>query len=276
MPADSAIWRYRIYDMELVTEVFDNILFINGKDTNANGQTYHKIFSRSYMQIVSSGTHPPILTVDASSPDIYYGAYREAGKQVFLLAGTGEQLLFDYNAGVGSMIPSYGGTIKVTAIDSILLSGVYHKRYLTTDPGYYVIEGVGSSRGLIPGLNDGGSDMQFICFIHDPVTFSPDPTVPCTYVYPYGYKTAIPNVNDPLPEISVYPVPANDILHINTNSCIGLLNAVIVNYLGQVMWQGDFNGQSDISIANWPKGVYFIRFNSGKYPVPLLKKIILN
>jgi len=275
MPSDSAVWRYRIYDMDYITQILDNSLFINGKDTVANGYTYHKLFSRTCKQTGAPGFNPPFVTTDASAPDIVYGAVREESKKVYTLAGTGEQLIFDFNAVVGDMIPAYSGTIKVTGIDSILISGIYHKRYLTTDAGYSVIEGVGSSRGLLPGINDGGSDMLFICFTHATSTYSPDSTIPCTYIYPYGYQSAVTNVNDPS-EINVFPVPANDLLHVSTNTRNGVLNMVIVSSVGQIMWQGDVKDEPEIPVGNWPRGVYYVTIYPGKFSAPLIKKLILD
>ncbi|MFI5196900.1 MAG: hypothetical protein ACHQD8_07400, partial [Chitinophagales bacterium] len=194
IPTDSAVWRYRMFNYDYQDQVMDCILFLNGTDTIAHGITYHTIMSRAYNRVVPHGYVPPVVSVDAGNSDVYYGAIRENGKQVFLLQVSGEQLIFDYNAAVGDSIPVYSGKKKITSIDSVFLGGVYHKRFLTTDTAYYAIEGVGSSEGLIPGLNDGTGIVEFMCFTHSPVTYSPDTTVPCTYVYPVGYVSAIYNV----------------------------------------------------------------------------------
>ena len=56
----------------------------------------------------------------------------------------------------------------------------------------------------------------------------------------------------------VYPVPTTDVLHITT----GLnndVNAVIYNAIGQTIWSGSVNGQSEVSVASWAKGVYHIQ-----------------
>ncbi len=132
MPADSAVWRYRNYDIDYLTQVLDNILFVNGTDTIANGHTYHKIMSRTMKVTVPNDSIPPIVPVTANYADIVYGGMRESGKQVFLLDLHGEELIYDYNVIVGDSIPAYNGKKKVIAIDSVLISGVYRKRYLTS------------------------------------------------------------------------------------------------------------------------------------------------
>ena len=266
MPADSgAAWRYRIYDVDYITHVFDILIFLNGADTTANGNTYHKLLSRNANSVVPNDSAPPVVSLDATFPDTYYGAIRESGKKEYSLnaTGGGETLMFDFNVSVGDSIPAYSGMVRVTGIDSIMLSGVYHKRYLTNDTTYYVIEGVGSSRGLFPDLNDGGSDIAFYCFTDSLITYSPDPTIPCTYIYPVGYTSAAGNINNTNAGIELYPVPTNDMLHILLPGNIYGTQAIVTNILGQVVWQGVFDGKLDISVRSWPRGVYDLHLDSG-------------
>src|ERR1700761_5634499 len=74
MPTDSAAWRYRIYDIDYVTQVFDIMIYQNGTDTTVNGQTYHTLFSRLRQQVGPYGFNPPVVAEQATYPDIYYGA----------------------------------------------------------------------------------------------------------------------------------------------------------------------------------------------------------
>ena len=274
MPTDSCYWRYRIYDIDYITHVLDNILFLNGADTVANGKTYHKIMSRLFMQVVPNGTEPPIVPVEANLSDTYYGAMREESRQVFLLSGTGEDLLYDFNARVGDSIPAYLSRVRVVAIDSVLLGGSYHRRYRSTDTGYYVIEGVGSSRGLIPDLNDGGADIFFYCFSNTAFTFTPDSTFPCTYIYPIGYSTAVTNVNDE-GQVDVYPIPATDVLHIGCSVSAQAMKAFIFNSIGQCMYTGTVSGAACVPIEGWPRGIYYVRVVS-RTGASAVKKIIVN
>jgi hypothetical protein len=277
MPANSAVWRYRMYNVDYVTQVNDCIIFVNGTDTIApiaiGGNTYNKLISRSCLRVVPNGYIPPMVDTTATIGDTYYGAIRESGKQVFQLTLSGEQLMFDYNAAVGDSIPAYSGKDRVTVIDSVLLSGVYHRRFLTNDSTYYVIEGIGSNRGLIPDINDGSGNVQFICFTYAPMTYSPDTTVPCTYVYHVGYVSAVYNINEQDPEIKVFPVPAGDVLHI-TSSGNSTLNVTALNNIGQVIWTGDINKEQDIPIITWPKGMYYVEITGG-ITGRIIKKIIV-
>ena len=261
MPTDSAVWRYRISDIDYITRIFDNIIFLDGTDTLAHGNIYRRLSSRTFAQQVPNGTVPPVVTDTASTPDNKnYGGIRESGKQVFLLSLNGEDLIYNFNALVGDSIPAYGGTVKVTAIDSVFLGGVYHKRYLTTDPAYYVIEGVGSSEGLIPALNDGSGAVDFMCFTGTSYTFSPDTTVPCTYIYPIWVGLTVSNVNVLNAEINVFPVPATDALYVSVNGKEEE-HAVVFNGIGQVVWSGVVHATEEIAVGLWPRGVYYMRFS---------------
>ena len=275
MPTDSAVWRYRLYDADYVIQVLDCILYLNGTDTAAHGNTYKKVFSRVHQSFVSiDSALPPVRDVYASYPDTYFGAIRETGRQVFLLNVSGEQLLFDFNAAVGDSIPSSSGNDAVTAIDSVLLGGIYHKRFLTTDSTYYVIEGVGSSRGIIPSFIDGSPNQRLLCFTHPPVLFSPDSSMPCTSVYPFDLGLSAGNIKDENEEINVFPVPAFDELHIATQGS-ETLSAVILNNIGQRVWEGSFSHQLDIPVMTWAKGLYFLQI-SGAGLSCLVKKININ
>ena len=273
MPADSAVWRYRMYNIDYIEQVMDCIMFVNGSDTLVNGKTYHKIISRGYNRTVPYGTTPPVITAYANIPDSYYGAIRDSAKQVFLLTISGEQLIFDFNAVVGDSIPAYSGKVKVVAIDSVSLGGVYHKRFFTTDTTYYVIEGVGSNRGLIPGLNDGGGSVQFFCFSDTSVVYYPDTSTVCTYVYPIWY-TSVPGIfNNKKPEVSISPMPAFDMVHISTTAG-NPVHIVIYNCIGQAVWKGDVMQQLDIQVGAWAKGMYYIQYKNPEIEMSIKKLVV--
>ncbi len=272
IPVDSATWRYRFITIDDRTSILDNILFVNGQDTVANGHVYRQLFSRTYSQSGTDGFNPPVITTVANTVDRYYGAIRDTNQKIWMLAGAGEQLLFDFTVSVGGFIPSYSKPIEVIAIDSVELNGVYHKRYLTTDTGYYTIEGVGSSRGILPALDEGTGGVVFMCFTGDITTFSPDPTVPCTAVYPQQ-ATAVSNVNSDA-GAAIYPVPATNMLHISVPRSQSVYHVTIVNCTGITVWSGDVDRQSDIDVDSWPKGFYYLRLYSDENE-NMVKKIII-
>ena len=59
-------------------------------------------------------------------------------------------------------------------------------------------------------------------------------------------------------EVKLFPVPATDMLHITTGGHNNI-QAIIINAVGQTVWQGQINGQTDLNVASWAKGVYHAR-----------------
>ncbi len=59
-------------------------------------------------------------------------------------------------------------------------------------------------------------------------------------------------------EVSIYPVPATETLHIGVSNHTNV-NGVIINSLGQVIWQGIVNAATDVNVSAWAKGVYHLR-----------------
>jgi Secretion system C-terminal sorting domain len=257
IPADSARWRYRILVNDDLMSVSDLILYVNGQDTVISGNSYHKIFSRSNMQTDTIGANPPVVSVVANTPDVFFGGIREAGKYVYFVTAGPEQMIFNFNAVVGDAIPGSLSTVHVTAIDSVLIGARYHKRYKTTDTTYYVVEGVGSNRGLIPDFVDGTGIVTFHCFTREPdTTWSPDTTLPCTEVYPIGYGASVRSVTSHY-SIDAFPNPASGEVHL-TSTAQEPLSVKVFNSVGQRFWSGYIVNSENINVAHWPRGLYFV------------------
>lgn len=58
--------------------------------------------------------------------------------------------------------------------------------------------------------------------------------------------------------IVIYPIPAHDILRMYGGT-MGILNGVIYNAVGQEMWKGQIDGETDISVSSWARGIYFVK-----------------
>lgn len=81
------------------------------------------------------------------------------------------------------------------------------------------------------------------------------------------FNTAIAD-NNWLNEVKIYPVPTTDELKID-NPFTQNIHAVILNPLGQIIWQGNIQDQTTIRVKEWAKGVYYIQLsdNDGKRSV---------
>jgi Secretion system C-terminal sorting domain len=278
MPTDSAYWRYRIVDVDdSVSSIYDFLLLVNGSDTTApSGRTYHKVMVRRASQTFYGSYIPPVTSLVANSWDEYYGGLRDsAGMIYFLWGSTGaEELIFNYNAAVGDLIPAYSSPKSVTAIDSIFLAGAYHRRFHTTDSAYYTVEGVGSSQGLIPDINDGGTDITFYCFTYGDEIFSPDSSLPCTYIYPIWYNAMTPAAANTTQSLNIYPQPANDVLHVSCG--VGGCHVKIINSIGQLVCENNLLCDAEISVRNWTPGLYIAAISSISDDVTVVKKIVIS
>ncbi len=59
-------------------------------------------------------------------------------------------------------------------------------------------------------------------------------------------------------EVNIYPVPTTETLHIGVGNHTNV-NGVILNAMGQAIWQGTVNGSTDVNVATWARGVYHLR-----------------
>jgi hypothetical protein len=134
---------------------------------------------------------------------------------------------------------------------------MYHKRYLTSDTGYYVIEGVGSSRGLFPDyIAPVGLD-RFFCFHYCAATFTPNSVIPCTYVSrfdPFGEGIAAlsSNIN-----VNIYPNPTNNFLNIAAENDVEL-TFVVYGIIGEVVGKGHFRKYMQIDCSNCSSGLNYV------------------
>ena len=69
--------------------------------------------------------------------------------------------------------------------------------------------------------------------------------------------TGVAAVAAPADVINVYPVPTADVLNMSVSANS---TATAYNTLGQLVWEGNVSGTTQISVATWAKGMYYIRF----------------
>ncbi|PKP03978.1 MAG: hypothetical protein CVU11_06355 [Bacteroidetes bacterium HGW-Bacteroidetes-6] len=173
---DSAMWRvdYDVHNPFQFFYYYDSYFhyYVSG-DTIINAKTYKKIY-RSYLFTTHINVHP-LWPVPQSKPPCYLGALRDdpvADKTFFVYEGTNtDSLLFDYNLLPGDTVKGIPGQFysfpkTVNSVDSVMVDGSYRRRW-NLDSCYtignyyflpYIIEGIGSSSGLIDGICDYAMD----------------------------------------------------------------------------------------------------------------------
>ena len=245
---------------------------LNGTDTTLNSNVYTKLMLRTH--------HAPGTVFDSVYTD-FLGGMREVGKRIYffsdyLCGDTIERLIYDFNpANIGdtirtqvlSNLTNYVDHI-VTAVDSVQMGSVYHRRLTLADPNGISwenwVEGVGSSLGLTYAtyfiLSDNSYDLT--CFqVKDVVLYSnPSPSYGfCTPPLPLIIcDSALTSVSEVSPEVAAlfYPNPTKEFLSIRLlNTCKFIR---ITDVTGQE--QCCFLNTDVINVSILADGLYFVQF----------------
>lgn len=95
-----------------------------------------------------------------------------------------------------------------------------------------------------------------------------------TYNSSIAVSTGVAQTGTLAKETKVFPVPATDMVHIATGT-MSNIQAIVVNTLGQIVWQGNINGQADIQVASWAKGIYHVRLLSSENNEQTVKSFVV-
>jgi|SRR5688572_16880957 len=183
-------------------------------DTTANGYVYHKIYQSgiTHEYCAFSST---VNNWDTQN-SLYVGAYRQdlSAKKVFLM-GTPDILLYDFSLNVGDTVPRgfefWDSCAEITSIDSILIGNSYRKRFNLSPFPYSIIEGIGSTSGLLEPLCVFEYEGTLICFSQDGQTLFPDTTTACENV---THVNEIQNKSS----VTVFPNPFSNELNFTTGN----------------------------------------------------------
>ena len=258
------------------------------RDSIISGKTYHLVSScgkggygfstdcntgteTHYADSGSCNSQQPIFAmIRTDSNRVYFTLLVAQAYYAYYCDTVGKEYLFyDFNLGIGSVVPTttLGGGITVSSIDSVSLSsGVNVPRYNGS-----LIYGIGSEYGFInywslyicgPGPN---ASQYLLCYDnpHFYYHFSyPPGTLPgnlqndCFDMVTY---LSVPNINA-ASIARLYPNPATNELTISAPERI--TSIAISNLLGQTLYTHEYNSQQvQIDVANLPKGMYLVRIN---------------
>lgn len=236
-------------------------------DTIIAGKTYKKVKWNKYQ-------NPSSWSYWFFSNEIMFKAVREdtINKKVYAYLN-GDSLIYDFGLNVGDTIHSSllaffrdagVDTIRIDFIDSILLNGVYHKRFNSTPtllPGnfpnvYHYIEGIGSTEGFLSTNMVFEGEQHLICVGKTyNQSLYPDSSMSCIYA------TSIDEKNSSDANILISPNPSSDYLNIDTS--IPNLSIDVVDMLGRTIFkEWLLLDKNKIDIHNWETGLYSIQFYS--------------
>lgn len=238
--------------------------FLNG-DTLINSLTYKRLYKCGH--IIDSWQSPNPNT------SCYYnytycdnlptGFLRSQGLQMYYIVygDTSEYLLYDFNLTVGSQLPvTYTMCCpgpSVTSIDSIYTPYGYRKRFfINNSPSEYLVEGVGSSYGLIEPFGPMVDVVHtFVCYGLNDTAWFPNQGPYCSVITGAGDEV---NKN---PALKLFPNPASDFAEVLLNNSLPV-SIVLYNTFGQVIKTE--NNDSNLYVGDLAPGIYFVRVSDEK------------
>ena len=184
-----------------------------------------------------------------------------------------EEKLYSYNLQIGdvfysknSLYSSDSLLVSVNDIDSILINGIYKKRYRLIGPWQYDngmedwIEGIGSLSGIIyPFINEmtTGGEVRLLCYFEDGQPLYKTSIFGLSECYYEDYVLA--NNEIEYKQIAIYPNPAKDIINIESDITSDL-NYCIYDVSGRVYLTGQL-ADNRINVSGFRKGVYILRLS---------------
>jgi hypothetical protein len=203
IPDSGAVWNFR-ETSSWCGSIADYSIMTDG-DSLIGGVLYHKLYTPFVATAISSCIQAGVG---------YRGAFRNdsAASSVYYLPplDSVEQLLYDFTWQQGDTVQGWLRSTGISPavidrVDSVLVGNEYRSRIHVDCYDVDLIEGVGSTYGLItglPGCVTDVNDIRLECFSVNGQTFLPDTVSDCILI------NAVEHLDDIFP-ISVYPVPAN-------------------------------------------------------------------
>ena len=279
-PDSNAVWNFH-YSMHCLQNGTGNEYYsieLKG-DTIINSLKYHKLHT-PYIESHTSGS--------CNFPTIgYKGALREdvQQKKVYYIPPfeTTERLLYDFNMQIGDTVEGYtqeqfqNSVNTVIAIDSVLINGQDHKRWLlNTCYDEYLIEGVGATFGLIERSNDCMTDLadfKLLCFRNGGSSIFPDSLSSCNLI------TSIEEKSTSKMSMEIQPNPAEDIVHLKFDGGIQYQDLrLTIHDLHGKLWKAETISSSaplhSVSVKELETGTYIFRIRDGK-GTDIVKKVVV-
>ena len=151
----------------------------------------------------------------------------------------------------------------VHSIDSILIGSTYRKRWnYHVDQGLpvSVIEGIGSTTGLLESLFIFEQGGNLVCFSINDTTYYPSYNSTNCQLITSGIKeNAIANN-----QITLFPNPATTTITLHSTMSIINCQLSIEDVLGNKIYQQTISGNdTQIDVSTWSEGVYFYEMKTG-------------
>ena len=180
-------------------------------------------------------------------------------KKVFFYyaSANSECLLYDFGLTVGDSLGGgcfgFSPCTIVTSIDSILVGSNYRKKFNLSSASYSIIEGIGSTSGLLEPLCPFEYSGTLICFTQNGQTLFPDTTTSCeiiTHINEIKYLSAF----------TIFPNPFYTFTTLQVS--IEFVNSEVIIYdtYGKIVKQQMIHDKTVIINRNGlGNGIYFFK-----------------
>lgn len=255
-PDSNAVWNMEciVWPMCVSQPPFEYFSYTIAGDTIINSTTYHQWFI------------PHVIytdTCDTINKPGYMGAFRQdiPGKKVYYIKPglLTEELLYDFDIGVGDTIKRCGNDMIVIFQDSVLVGGDYRKKWVAATPWMStltLIEGIGGLYDLIdycPSMDPPINSLT--CFAQNGNIIYPSNLTACNM---------ISGITNPEADMmtGIFPNPFYSYATLETGN--NFLNGVLMIYncFGQmVKQQAVISTKTVITRDVLKSGMYFYRLN---------------
>ena len=287
---DSVIWRVDYnYDFLFQYPCVKHYYFeyYSTGDTIINSSVYRKISLNGVYDTSSCMGQPDYLPMVG-----YRGALKDdslANKTYFVFPNsTTDSLLYDYNLTVGDTIKGiisqfYNSFNKgvVLSIDSVLINGLYRKRWnFSPDKegnATFIIEGIGTNSGLLEPLYPWELEWTvryLICVKDSSITYFNS-----NQYSKFGcdFFVAVRNESNLVNSFSIFPNPFSNETTLKIDQELKNATISIINTFGQQVKQiSGFSG-SEIKLhrENLSEGIYFLRLMQENNVISTCKLIVI-
>lgn len=243
-------------------------------DTIINGSTYRKILKTG-----TAYEHCNFGNFINNWYSIYEyaGAIRQdtAARKIYFIsaANSNECLLYDFSVSVGDTINNCECQTTVASIDSVLIGSNYRKRFnLSTSPSISIIEGIGSTSGLLEPLCPFEYFGTLDCFSLNEQTLYPNSATDCILTTSIGYSENSPN------RINIFPNPFFSQATLQTNIQLKNATLTINNCFGELVLSiKNINGNAvELSRGDLATGIYYLRLSQNNQTITTAKLVIVD
>ena len=224
----------------------------------------------------------------------YFGGYSEYGSSNSLM--TYDPSTSNWNVEVNGFHTGFSGVVPIDDMIAFVVGGSSTSKNALSNE-IYKFDASSGSKTLVSSNIPAGEYFNCLVFDFDTLSKSTNSIDTCLYFWTgsdllryqvendlvqqfdtlneiWTSPTAIATTNKTNPEVSIYPNPAKDYIQINTDN-LNIETCEIVDTNGKTIKHQTINtSKFKIKIADLPKGIYFLKFNTNNGIIT--KRIVKN